>query len=325
VTLSSGTTNLTVDAGLYLPATLKGYVFKDRNADLIRDAGDGTLTNVLVRLKVNGVVVASTNTDVYGYYSFEKVPVGTVSILVSRASATLISVPTDGNAATDERRNRAIADDTGQDAVIVFDVISGYGVLEDLPSQTLNFGFSSYPLSTAMDISLFATGNGGVMIELWTVNESGYDDIVIYAWINNAWVEVGRVLSEDVWGEGSNRYTVQANGLAAGESYFIKIIDEAGHTHLSDQPVAVKTLRVEAVRLDLQTLALTFNTEAGYAYEVLVSTDLAHWTTEYVSYPTAAGMSAYLNTPFTAAGETTQVLVPLNGRKQAFFKIVRTD
>ena len=204
-------------------------------------------------------------------------------------------------------------------------MVSGQGVLAERPAETLNFGFVTKPLSTELDISVYATGDGRVMVELWTSNESGYEDIVIYAWIGNAWAEVGRVPSWEIVGEGSNRYVVQAEGLVPGAAYFFRIVDEAGHEHLSPVPIQVRALRVEAVRLDLQTLTLTFNTEAGRPYVVKVSTDLVRWTDEYVSYPTAQGWSAYRNTPFTAGGESTQVRVPVNGRRQAFFKIVMEE
>jgi hypothetical protein len=138
-------------------------------------------------------------------------------------------------------------------------------------------------------------------------------------------VEVGRVPTGEIVGEGSNKYKIHTKDLAADSAYLFKIIDEAGHEHISPLPVAVRTLRVGAVRLDMQTLTLAFNTEAGRPYVVKVSTDLKHWKTEYVSSPTAQGWSAYRNTPFTAGGESTLVRVPVNGRKQVFFKIVMTE
>lgn len=318
----SGEEGSDVDIGLYMPALLDGYLFKDNNSDLLRNTGDSSITNAWAWLVVSGVIRASALSDAQGYYTFENVPAGSVSVLVSRVSATLSAVPTEGDAATDERRNRAVADNEGLYAIIVFGVTSGYGVLAEQPAETLNFGFSSFPLSTAIDVSLYATSDG-VMITLWTVNESGHDDIVIYAWINNAWAEVGRVPSRQIVGEGSNRYSITADGLAAGGLYFLKIVDEVGHVHYSGQPVEVMTVRLEMVRLDMETLTMAFNTEHGRSYVVKVSNDLVNWVTEYVSHPTASGPSEYVDTPFTAGlGTQTQVLVPLNGRPHAFFKVV---
>ena len=127
-------------------------------------------------------------------------------------------------------------------------------------------------------------------------------------------------------GEGSNRYLVNLAGLTAGDSYFFKIVDEASHIHYSPEALTVRTIRVDKVRLDMQTMTMSFNTEYGRQYVVKVSTNLVDWTSECVSYPTASGPSAYVNTPFTAGpGTRTQVLVPVNGRGRAFFKIERVN
>ncbi len=179
-------------------------------------------------------------------------------------------------------------------------------------------------LSAAMDLSVYASANG-VTIELWTVDESGSDDIVVYAWIGNDWVEVGRVPAGQVVGEGSNRYLIGADGLSADGAYAFKVVDEAGHVHFSSGAVAVRSLRVEAVQLNMQTLTVTFNTEISRRYVVKVSTDLVHWSTETVSAPTATDWTACSAEPFTAGQAHTQVRVPVNGRAQAFFKIVGAD
>ncbi len=321
IPLAAGETNLTVDAGFVIPAIVRGYVFLDNDGDLLRNTGDSPVTDVLVRLMVDGVVVASTNTDAVGYYEFGSVPPGVVSVLVSRVNAALVDVPD----SDDERRNRALPDAEGVDAVIVHTVASGAGVLDGRPAETLNFGFKDHPLSTAIDIRLHITPEG-VMIQLWTVDEAGCGDIVIYAWIDNAWVEVGRVPAWLVVGEGANTYSVAANGLAAGGAYYLKVIDEAGNLHLSPTPVAVDALQVEAVRLDLQHIMLRFNTEPGRRYQVEVSTDLVTWRTEYVSAPTAKGWTPFVAEPFMAGpGTHTEVRVPRNGRARAFFKIKRVE
>jgi protocatechuate 3,4-dioxygenase beta subunit len=315
VMLTAGQTNLTADAGFVVPAVVRGYAFIDTVSDLLRDTGDTTVTNLPVHLMVDGVVVASTNTDASGYYEFGAVPPGVVSVLVPRMGSKLVGVPN----TDDERRNRAV--DAGEDAVIVYTVLSGAGVLDGRPSEMLNFGFENHPLSTAIDIRLYATPDG-VMIQLWTVNEAGCGDIVIYAWIDDAWAEVGRVPAWLVVGEGANAYTVAANGLAAGGAYYLRVIDEVGNEHLSLMPVAVGTLEVDAVRLDLQHVTLRFNTEPGRRYQIEVSTDLVTWRTEYVSAPTATGWTAFATEPFMAGpGAYTEVRAPRNGRSRAFFKI----
>jgi hypothetical protein len=127
ILLTAGQTNLSADAGFVLPALVNGYVFVDNDADLLRDTGDSSITNILVRLVSDGWVVASTNTDAFGYYEFGSVMPGVVSVLVARADAVLLAVPE----SEDERRNRAVPDVEGVDAVIVRTVLSGEGVLEN--------------------------------------------------------------------------------------------------------------------------------------------------------------------------------------------------
>jgi uncharacterized repeat protein (TIGR01451 family) len=321
VTVISGETKNDVDFGMYLPAVVRGYVFRDANGDLLRNAGDVHLTNVLVRLLVGGVEYASVTNDALGYYEFVGVPAGTVSVLVTRAGGTLTGVPVEEPDASAEARNRALPDESGLDAYIVHSVVSGQGVLADHPAETLNFGFLVTPLSTALDISLYASGDA-VTIEIWTVNESGHADIVIYAWIGNEWVEVGRVPGAEVKGEGSNRYQVRAAGLAPGASYNFKIVDEAGHVHYSAGPLEVRTIRMEGVRLNMETVTVAFNTEPGRRYTLLASTDLVNWTPEFVSRRTTTGWSAFTDETFTAGASRTEVLIPVNARAKAFFKVM---
>ena len=201
------------------------------------------------------------------------------------------------------------------------DIAGGYS-----PSSVVSNSYSavvaSVPLSAAIDLRVYET-SGGVVAELWTVNEARPGDIVICAWLEGRWAEVGCVRAQ---GEGSNRYTVKLTGLTAGGSYLFKIIDEAGHIHFSPEALTVSVTRIAAVRLEMETLTLSFNTEYGRLYVVKASTNLVDWTVESVSYPTASGPSPYVNTPFTAGpGTQTQVRVPVSGRGKAFFKIERVN
>ena len=251
-----------------------------------------------------------------------------MTLLVSRTSARLAEVPTFEPQASNPARNRALPDQAGVDAYISYSVVSGYGVLDSQPGEPLNFGFTASTLSTAIDLQVYASGNGEVTLSLWTVNESGFDDIVVYAWIGNAWVEVGRVPSDQVVGEGSNPYKIKANGLVAGGSYYFRIVDEAGHVHDTVSPVSVGSITVRAVRMEMNTLLLTFNTELGRSYVVKVCEDLSapdsEWTAEYVSPKKGKDWAAYSNQPFMADGDQTAVRVPIN-RKKAFYKIVMVE
>ena len=326
VSLSADASRIDIDAGLYVPAVLYGYTFKDKTQDMLRNSGDAYITNMLVRLLINGTNYASTSTDVIGYYQFTNVPPGDVTLVVSKGGGILSGVPGEGEAATDERRNRALDSEFDDEAYILYSVTSGYGVLASNPAEQLNFGFEALPLSTAIDLKARADGNGGVLIDIWTANESGYGDIVVYAWIGNAWVEVGRVPGSQVIGEGSNRYTVRSTVLPPEGSYYFRVVDEAGHVHDSPVPVAVSVITLSALRFEMQTAVISFNTEYGCRYQVKVCDKLGAgadaWAAEYVSVLRDGAWAAYSNQPFAAGpGTQTQVRVPVN-RQNAFFKIV---
>ena len=235
VSLTSGDAARTdIDAGLYIPAELFGYLFEDEDGDQIRGSGDTNITNALVTLIIDGVVYSNTYTDADGYYEFTNVPAGVVTVQVVRVAAELVPEPD----TTDQMRSRAVY--SGNDTSFVeYVVSSGYGVLSDIPGEPLNFGYDNETLSTRVDLIVYAESDGRVMIELSTVNENGNNDIEIYALINGEWVMVAMVPSEQIVGFGSNTYTVEAVGLTSGQSYMFKIVDESGHIFYTDEPVNV--------------------------------------------------------------------------------------
>ena len=75
-TLSAGETDLTWDAGMYLPeATIGDFVWNDVNKNGIQDSGEPGIPGVTVQLLDSGnKVVASTTTDSSGKYSFTVQP-----------------------------------------------------------------------------------------------------------------------------------------------------------------------------------------------------------------------------------------------------------
>ena len=70
--LSAAETNLTVDAGLYVPASLGDFVWSDVNANGIQDAGEAGIGGVTVTLFKCATIVpiATTTTDGNGAYLF---------------------------------------------------------------------------------------------------------------------------------------------------------------------------------------------------------------------------------------------------------------
>ncbi|MFN6441497.1 MAG: SdrD B-like domain-containing protein [Nostoc sp. DedSLP01] len=77
VTLTSGEFNGTLDAGLVQLASLGNFVFEDKNANGIQDAGEIGIGNATVNLlDTAGNVITTTTTDGNGLYSFSNLQPG---------------------------------------------------------------------------------------------------------------------------------------------------------------------------------------------------------------------------------------------------------
>ncbi|MEN9865333.1 MAG: hypothetical protein RL748_923, partial [Pseudomonadota bacterium] len=103
VTLASGESNLSLDAGVVAtPATLGDRVWHDSNANGVQDAGELGIGGVTVQLKNSlGAVVGSTVTDASGNYSFSVDP-GTYSVAVVAPAGFLATAKNaGGNGALD--------------------------------------------------------------------------------------------------------------------------------------------------------------------------------------------------------------------------------
>ena len=100
--LQSGDSNLTVDAGLVQKAHLGDFVWEDKNANGVQDAGEAGIANVVVNLKdAAGTVVGTTTTNAAGGYGFDVLP-GTYSVqVVSPTGYTVTAKDAGGNDAAD--------------------------------------------------------------------------------------------------------------------------------------------------------------------------------------------------------------------------------
>jgi SdrD B-like domain len=79
ITLQSGGSDLTIDAGFYLPASIGNFVWDDKNANGIQDAGEPGIAGVTVTL-TSGTTTVTTTTDANGAYSFINLVPGTYSV-----------------------------------------------------------------------------------------------------------------------------------------------------------------------------------------------------------------------------------------------------
>jgi len=208
----------------------------------------------------------------------------------------------------------------GENAVKLDDDTYAYFTVEN---NDLYVVVTANPLSAALDMALYAVAGGQIVIEVGTINENGSGDIVVYAWINAGWVEVGRVPAHRIAGTGSHRYQMRTRLLSPENAYQLKVVDEAGRIHESREPMAVRSVQMGEVRLTLQTVNLEFTTEPGYQYVVQSSTNLLDWVTEEVSHIRANGWSEINRKPFSAGpGQRTAVRIPANHRQKIFFRVV---
>lgn len=96
VTVTAGQNRTDIDAGLRFiqpqAASVGDRVWLDSDADGVQDAGEPGISGVLVTLFNNsGVAVASTYTDVNGFYLFTNVTPGTYTVGVSQPPAMVFS------------------------------------------------------------------------------------------------------------------------------------------------------------------------------------------------------------------------------------------
>ena len=106
VTLESGDEETTLDAGVYLPASLGDYVWEDLNANGIQDDGDTGVEGVTVNLKDEaGDVIETTTTEADGSYNFEGLDPGTYSVQFELPDGFVFSPLNVGDDALDSDAN----------------------------------------------------------------------------------------------------------------------------------------------------------------------------------------------------------------------------
>jgi hypothetical protein len=104
--LVSGESDQTIDAGIYRPATIGDYVWRDTDGDGIQDPTESGINGITVVLKdASGATVATTTTannpttGSAGYYQFSVDP-GTYAVMVMVPSGNTVS-PSDAIGSTD--------------------------------------------------------------------------------------------------------------------------------------------------------------------------------------------------------------------------------
>ncbi len=125
VTLVSGQTNNTIDAGLYKPAALGDYVWDDANGNGIQDAGEAGIVGATVKLIGAGVdgifgtgddaTLGTTTTGAGGIYHFTGLTPGQYQVQFVAPSGFVFTTP---NAGSDDTVDSDANTSTGKTQVV---------------------------------------------------------------------------------------------------------------------------------------------------------------------------------------------------------------
>ncbi|MDD2239436.1 MAG: SdrD B-like domain-containing protein [Kiritimatiellae bacterium] len=130
ITLTSGQTNLSVDAGFYQPVSLGDFTWVDTNGNGQQDAGEPGLAGVVVRLyDAASNVTATTTSSVAGAYAFTDLLPGSYSVGFTAPAGYQLTTANAGNDATDSDAHPA----TGRTGT--------YALLSGQANTTVDAGF----------------------------------------------------------------------------------------------------------------------------------------------------------------------------------------
>ena len=196
--------------------------------------------------------------------------------------------------------------------------LQGVGGLDTVSSASGLVG----PLSAAIGFSVYATSDG-IRLILDPVDEKASVDkwFIVKALINGEWVEIGRVKAAML-----GHYEFLASyPLQVGQPYAFMVTDESGYDHSLSQPIEVKAIRMQSVMMDASVMHVTFNSEPGRTYMVLVADTpgSTNWLPASVFYPVADGWENG-SEPFTVVGSSTTIKIQ-RGASKAFFKILKMN
>ncbi|MGE5352872.1 MAG: SdrD B-like domain-containing protein [Acidobacteriota bacterium] len=151
-TVAGGTSNVTIDAGMYPTPSNKGsigdFVWKDVNGNGIQDNGEVGIPGVTVELHKcsDYSLVATTTTDATGHYAFTNIPAGSYFVKVIIPAGYTVSPINQGS-------NDAIDSDIGTDGqTACFDVVGGVN------NNTIDAGLVP-PVTTDLEVLKSASKN----------------------------------------------------------------------------------------------------------------------------------------------------------------------
>ncbi|ACL25990.1 SdrD B-like domain-containing protein [Chloroflexus aggregans] len=169
-TLVSGQSDLTWDAGLYRPASVGNFVWRDVNGNGVQDAGESGISGVTVTLTGTGPdgvfgtaddINRTVTTDSNGEYIFDNLPPSNYRLTFSGIPAELTFSPAD-----------QVGDDTADSDVITSGGVTDVFALTSGQSD-LTRDAGLYPLLSLGNLVWIDTNNNGV----FDSSESGADGV----------------------------------------------------------------------------------------------------------------------------------------------------
>jgi hypothetical protein len=237
VTLSSGAepvndgdtnanSNLTVDFGLYRPASLGDYVWHDANDNGQQDRGESPVAGVTVTLyDGTGTPIATTTTDVNGYYIFDNLIPGPYSVGFSNLPPEYPRFASwnVGNDASDSDADPS----TGRTHVVT--------LAPGEHNPTLDAGILANTPTAVQLLSFTATQNDqGVAVAWKTASEKDTMGFAIWRSADGTRENAVRVNSELIVAKGANSsysWLDREAEQGASYSYWLEEIELGGKTH----------------------------------------------------------------------------------------------
>ncbi|WP_413175367.1 SdrD B-like domain-containing protein [Anabaena azotica] len=203
VTLTSGEFNSTLDAGLVPLANLGNFVFEDKNANGIQDAGETGIANATVNLlDAAGNFITSTTTNGNGLYSFTNLRPGDYKVqFVQPTGFNGVSAANQGS------------DDSLDSDGLISDVVN---LSPGENNTTVDSGF--YKTASLGDFVFNDANNNGIQ----DTGEAGIDGVEVQL-INPTNDSVIATTTT------TNNGSYQFSGLIPGD-YQVKFIAKAGYT-----------------------------------------------------------------------------------------------
>jgi hypothetical protein len=225
VTLASGESNQTIDAGYVLKnLSLGDRVWYDQNNNGIQDAGETGIAGATVRLyNASGTVIGSTTTSATGTYSFAGLTPGAYSVGVDIPAGYAAAATTATSATPDNDNN---TDNNG--VIVTASVVRTNNITLTAGGEPINDGDASANSNLSLDLGLKGTGSIGDFV--WNdANGNGIQDA--------GEVGIGGVLVTLTYPNGQTATTTTAAdgsyifaNLAPGTTYSVAFGTPAGYS-----------------------------------------------------------------------------------------------